>query len=158
MSGFIAIPPAPSSPAGATVDADGWFPSIDVNKMRASLRLRGDVPHERLVSALQGGILTVLSQTDQWAATWRASGAVVLADVKPDEQIDGQHRLTLIFTRAVQFYAAAELADLARDSSATRDEVDRINEESLVAADLTTKALQAVRDMLGVTRVAVELI
>lgn len=158
MSGFIAIPPEPSSPDGATVEADGWFPAIDVNAMRQSLRLRGDVPHDRLIAALEGAMLTVLMQTDDWAASWRKGGAVTLADVKPDEQIAGKHRLSLLFTRAVQFYAAAELADLARDSSATRDEVDRIEEESLVAPDLTAKALQAVRDLLGVTRVAVELI
>lgn len=158
MSGFIAIPPEPASPAGAKVDADGWFPAIDVNQMRRQLRLRGDNTHDRLVAAIEGALLTVTMQLDDWAAMWRKGGAASLAQVKPDDEMAGRHRLTLLFTRAVQFYAAAELADLARDSSATREEVDRIEEESLVAADLTAKGLQAVRDMLGVTRVAVELI
>lgn len=158
MSGFIAIPPAPASPPDAKVEADGWLPAIDVNQMRQQLRLRGDVPHDRLIAAIEGALLTVSMQIDEWAAAWRSGGAASLADVKPADQIGGKHRLTLLFTRAVQFYAAAELSDLARDSSATRDEVDRIEEESLIAPELTAKGLQAVRDMLGVTRVAVELI
>lgn len=158
MNGFVATPPAPQSPDNATVKADGWFPAIDVNAARDAMRLRGDVPHARLVSALQGGIITVIGQLAAWKAGWVASGHADLAAVRAAETIDDQHRLTLLFTRAVRLYAAAELAEFARDSSATNDEVDRIEEESLVAPDMTAKALQAVRDILGVTRVDVELI
>jgi hypothetical protein len=158
MTGLVSVPAAPHSPAGSLVEADGWFPSIDVNAMRDAMRLRGEVPHSRLVEAIRGGMLTVMAQTDDWASNWRKNGASSLAQVKPDKTLDDQHLLTMLYIRAVRFYAAAELADLARDSSATREEVDRIEEESLVAPDLRAHALAAVRDMLGVTRVAVELI
>lgn len=158
MNGFVAMPPAPQSPADAKVKADGWFPEVDVNAVRAAMRLRGDVPHDRLVEALRGAIVTVIGQLQQWKTEWVTAGHASIATVKPDEKIDDQHRLTFLFARAVRFYAAAELADLARDSSATNDEVDRIEEESLVGPDMTTKGLQAVRDILGTTRIDVELI
>lgn len=158
MNGFVAMPPAPESPAASTVKADGWFPDIDVNDVRAAMRLRGDVPHARLVEALRGGILTVTVQLQDWKAEWVAAGNASIATVRPTETIDDDHRLSMLFIRAVRFYAAAELAELARDSSATNDEVDRIEEESLVAPDMKAIALNAVRDILGTTRVAVELI
>lgn len=158
MNGFVATPPAPQSPAASTVKADGWFPAIDVNKVRDAMRLRGDVPHTRLVEALRGAIITVTIQLAEWKAGWVAAGHATIGTVKSDEKIDDEHRLSLLFVRAVRLYAAAELAEFARDSSATNDEVDRIEEESLIAPDMTAKGLQAVRDILGVTRVDVELI
>lgn len=158
MSGFVPMPPAPQSPEASVVKADGWFPEIDVNEMRAAMRLRGEVPHPRLVEAIRGGILTATIDLSQWKAAWVEQGKASLSAVKPDDMIDEEHRLTMLFTRAVRFYAAAELADLARDSSATQDEVDRIDEESLIAPDMKRIALQAVRDMLGVGRCDVELI
>ncbi len=158
MTGFVAIPPAPQSPPDAKVQADGWFPAIDANATRAAMRLRGDVPHARLVDALRGAMLTVTMQLAAWKAGWVAAGHASLSTVKQDETIDDQHRLSLLFARAVRLYAAAELAEFARDSSATNDEVDRIEEESLIAPDMTAKGLQAVRDMLGTTRIDVELI
>ncbi len=158
MSGFVPMPPAPQSPDASVVKADGWFPEIDVNAMRSAMRLRGEVPHGRLVEAIRGGILTATIDLAQWKAAWVEQGKVSLAGVKPDDKIDDEHRLTMLFTRAVRFYAAAELADLARDSSATQDEVDRIEEESLVAPDMKRTALQAIRDILGVGRCDVELI
>lgn len=158
MSGFVPMPPAPQSPDASVVKADGWFPEIDVNAVRAAMRLRGEVPHARLVEALRGGIVTVTVQLQDWKAEWVAAGNASLATVKPADKIDEQHRLTFLFARAVRFYAAAELAELARDSSATNDEVDRIEEESLVGPDMKAIALQAVRDILGTTRIAVELI
>lgn len=158
MNGFVAMPPAPQSPDAAKVKADGWFPEIDVNAVRDAMRLRGEVPHARLVEALRGAILTVTVQLSGWKAEWVAAGHASIATVKPDDKIDDEHRLSMLFVRAVRFYAAAELAELARDSSATNDEVDRIEEESLVAPDMKATALQAVRDILGTTRIAVELI
>ncbi|PKP96652.1 MAG: hypothetical protein CVT74_16415 [Alphaproteobacteria bacterium HGW-Alphaproteobacteria-13] len=158
MTGFVATPPAPHSPPGATVAADGWFPAIDVGAMRAGMRLRGETPHARLVEAIRGAIVTVLVQLSDWQIARIAEGCTSLAMVKPGETIDGEHRLSLLFARAVRLYAAAELAAFARDSSATNDEVDRIDEESLVGPDMTARALAAVRDILGTTRIDVELI
>lgn len=154
MNGLIATPPPPHSPAGAVVEADGWFPDIQVNAMREAMRLRGDVPHLRLVAALEGAIITVINDTADWRA---ARTEESLAEV-PAPQIAGRSRLEILWERAVRFYAAAELADLARDASATDDAARRLEEEQTVAADMRRHAISAVRDLIGATRVNVELI
>ncbi len=158
MNGFVATPPAPQSPAQAVVEADGWFPAIDVNAMRDAMRLKGDVPHPRLVAAIEGGILTVLGDLAIWKATHVDAGKEGLEEVEPEKTIGGRPRLVLLFERAVRFAAAAELADLARDNSATADATPRIEDEPLVAEDMRRISLNAVRDILGVGRVDVELI
>jgi hypothetical protein len=154
MNGFVATPAPPHSPAGAVVAADGWFPEISVNAMRDAMRLRGDVPHARLVAAIEGAIVTVLNDTAAWRAT-RTEDSLSEIDAPT---IAGRSRLALLWERAVRFYAAAELADLARDASATDDAARRLEEEQTVAADMRRHALSAVRDLIGTSRIDVELI
>lgn len=158
MNGFIATPPAPHSPAGAVVEADGWFPSIDINAMRDAMRLKGDVPHPRLVAAIEGGIITVLNDLAEWKARMVAAGCASLGEVEPERTIAGRTRHQALFNRAVRFAAAAELADLARDASATAEAVPRLENEPVVAEDMRRLSISAIRDMLGVGRVDVELI
>ncbi len=158
MTGFVAIPPPPQSPEGATIAADGWFPAIDANAMRDSMLLRLDVPHARLVAAIYGALLTVTGDLANWKDGHVAAGAAGLGEVEPLVTVGGEHRLTLLFMRAVRFAAAAELADLARDSAATQEAVDRLAEETTTAQEMRRQSIAAIRDMLKVTRVAVELI
>ncbi|MES2905064.1 MAG: head completion/stabilization protein [Pseudomonadota bacterium] len=158
MTGFVAMPPPPQSPDGAMIEADGWFPAIDANAMRDSMLLRIDVPHARLVAAIHGALLSATMDLTEWKAGHVAAGAIDLGAVSPDATIGGQHRLTLLFVRAVRFAAAAELADLARDSAATPDAIDRLADEPTTAAEMRRQYISAIRDILSVTRVAVELI
>ena len=157
MSGFVATPPAPHSPPGAVVEADGWFPPVDVNAIRNKIRLRGEVPHERLVGAIEGAIITVLGELAEWQAGHVAAGIESLADVN-DRQLAGRNRLELLFERAVRYAAAAELSDLARDMTATNDALQRIDEESSPAREMHRLSTIAIRDILGVTRCVSELI
>lgn len=157
-TGLIAIPPAPESPIGSTVLVDAWYPAISVESLRAALRLRGDVPHARLVAAIEGAVLTITGELVDWQAARIAEGHASLAAIDAASVINGQSRLTLLFTRAVRCAAAAELGDLARDASATLDAAQRLDDEAGVSASLHRMAILAVRDMLGVTRTAVALI
>lgn len=157
MSGFVATPPAPHSPAGAVVEADGWFPAIDVNAVRDAIRLRGEVPHVRLVAAIEGAVLTVTGELAEWQAAHVANGIESLAEVD-DRQIAGRNRLEMLFERAVRFAAAAELSDLARDMTATDAAIQRIDEESPPAMEMHRLSTLAIRDILGVTRCVSELI
>lgn len=157
MSGFVSTPPAPHSPAGAVVEADGWFPAIDVNAVRDAIRLRGEVAHARLVAAIEGAIVTVTGELADWQAGHVAAGANSMADVD-DRQLAGRNRLELLFERAVRYAAAAELADLARDMTATDAAIQRIDEEAPAAMEMHRLCTLAIRDILGVTRCVSELI
>lgn len=146
------------SPAQSVVDGDGWYPDIDCNALRAVLRIGEMVTHERLVAAIQGAQVSVDGELAAWRATREAAGAANLADVEPNRRSGGEHRLTLIYTRAVRFHAAAELAETHRDLTATQDGQARADTEATTAEEYLRRATHAVRDILGVTRTAVELI
>lgn len=155
---FVALPAPPTSPANAKVAGDGWYPDVDCNAMRDALRITDQVTHARLVGAIEGGLLTVEGELAFWRATRESEGFATLADVAPDRMIGDEHRLTVLYTRAVRFHAAAELAELHRDLSATTDGQTRAEPQMLTAEDYRKLATQAVRDILGTPRVAVELI
>lgn len=155
---FVALPPSPTSPANSVVAGDGWYPDINCNAMRDALRITDQITHNRLTGAIEGGLLTVEGELAFWRAMRESEGAASLAAVDPARMTAGEHRLTLLYTRAVRFHAAAELAELHRDLSATTDGQTRAEPQMLTAEDYRKLATQAVRDILGAPRVAVELI
>lgn len=155
---FVALPASPVSPENSVVPGDGWYPEIDVNAMRDALRITDQITHARIVGAIEGGLLTVEGELAFWRATQESEGFTDLAAVDPDRMIGGEHRLTLLYTRAVRFHAAAELAELHRDLSATTDGATRAEPQLLTAEDYRKHATAAIRDILGTPRVTVELI
>lgn len=155
---FVSVPPSPASPANSVVEGDGWYPSIDCNALRDVLRIGTVVTHERLVGAIEGAIVSVERELADWRAAREAAGATSLSAVEPDRKTAGQHRLTLIYTRAVRFHTAAELAETHRDLTATQDGQARADTEATTAEEYLRRATHAVRDILGETRTVVELI
>jgi len=155
---FVALPANPASPPGSVVAGDGWYPGVDCSALRAVLRIGETVTHPRLVAAIEGAQLTVEKELAEWRAAREAEGAASLAAVEPDRQSGGQHRLTLLYTRAVRFHAAAELAETHRDLTATQDGQARADTEATTAEEYLRRATYAVRDILGESRTAVELI
>lgn len=128
--------------------------------MRDAIRMRGEVPHARLVAAIEGAIVTVMQDLESWQVDRIAESegeAETLNDVDAI-QIAGRGRIALLWERAVRFAAAAELADMARDLTATTDASARSDEEPVAADEMRRLSLLAVRDILGTTRTAVELI
>lgn len=155
---FVAVPPAPASPVNAVVAADGWYPEIDCNAMRDALRIGEIVTHARLVAAIESGLVTVIGELRDWRATQDIAGHASLAVVAPDDEINGQNRLELLFIRAVRLGAAAELVELHRDISASNDGQNRAESNLQTATDYRRMMTWAIRDFLSVTRTAVELI
>lgn len=158
MSSLIFLPPEPASPAHALVPGDGWYPDVDCNALRDALRIGEMVTHARLVAAVQGAQLTVEGELAQWRADQEANGAASLAAIAPARTIGGEHRLTVLYTRAVRFHTAAELAETHRDLTATQDGQARSDTEATTAEEYLRRATHAVRDIQGETRTAVELI
>lgn len=155
---FVTVPPSPASPVSTVVAGDGWWPDIDCNTMRDELRIGDRVSHARLVAAIEGGMLTAESELSLWRAQQEAAGATALDQVEPARTINAQPRAVVLWTRAVRFAAAAELAELARDMSATDHGQAHAEAEVLTAADYRRLCTHAIRDLLGITRSTVELI
>lgn len=155
---FVTVPPPSASPENAEVEGDGFWPSIDVNAMRDELRLGDTVPHARLIAAIEGGLITVDGELADWRAAREGEGITALAEFQPDRTLGGKPRGVLLFTRAVRFAAAAELADLHRDMTATAHGQTVAEDERLTAADYRRLCTQAIRDLIGTPRCTVELI
>lgn len=155
---FVAAPPSPSSPPGSMVLGDGWWPDIDCNALRDALRLGEVVTHPRLVAAIESGLLTIEGQLASWRACREAEGATGLAQVEPARTINGQPRAVVLYIRAVRCAAAAELSETHRDVTATTHGLARTEDDKLSAGDYRRMCTEAIRNLIGTSRVAVELI
>lgn len=157
-TGVSFSPEPPASPEDATVTGEAFWPSIDVNHFRDTMRVAGTtIPHARMEEALLQASLTVDTELAAWRLLQIEAGHDTLADV-PSSAIGQQTRLTLTWRRAVYHYAAADLAESHADLMSKPTSADRNQEVFLSASDYRRNATHAVRDILGVTRTAVELI
>ncbi len=149
MTGLTA-PPDNFAPAGIVVEADGWFPATSTEDVRKAIRMgEGAVTDQRLVQAIEGGILSGLRAMSDWRTARVLEGAAQLSDVTPD-QINGKNKAELIWQRIVNFYSAAELADMHVDVSATDEAIDRNEEKRDSAGIYRTKAYDAVADLRAI--------
>jgi hypothetical protein len=150
VSGFIATPPAPASPVDSSVSVDDWFPAIDVNSIRDTLRIgEGVVTHERLVAAIEGAVITALRQLHAWRSAWAAGGANDLASID-DVSIGGRKRSVVLWERIIRYYAAAEVADTHRDLVASDQANIRSENERLTADEYRRMAHHAISDLLSI--------
>lgn len=157
-SPFIARPAAPASPGDSTLAGDGWWPDIDCTEMRDTLRIGETVTHARLIGALENAYINITGDLSVWRAVQEEAGLANLNAVRPDEKVNGKTRLAVLFTNAVRYAAAAELADQSLDITATATADARAEARQAIACDYERRRLDAVRTIMGVTRVAVELI
>lgn len=158
MSDMVFNPPAPASPPGATVHAGPFWPEIDLNDFRDTMRVGGTTPPDpRLIAAITGAILTVTGDLTDWRTAQETLGHAALSEV-PSEAMGTDTRLVLIWRRAVYAYAAADLVETHRDISATKAGFDRAEEPALTADDHRRNGLHAVRDLKGLRRIRAALI
>lgn len=149
MTGLTA-PPDNFEPAGVAVAADGWFPPVSTARVRATIRLgEGATTDERLIQAIEGGILSGLRALSDWRTARVLEGAAELSDVTED-MINERNRAELVWERIVTFYAAAELADMHVDLSATDEAIDRNEDKRDTAGIYRVKAYDAVADMRAI--------
>ncbi|EZQ18948.1 head completion/stabilization protein [Halopseudomonas bauzanensis] len=134
---------------------DGWFPAIDAQKARETLRLDGSVTDTRLEAALVNGMLSVNQDLAEFKADHQQYPE--LADV-PASQVNDTSRLVILYTRAVICTAGAEVVERYRSYDTSTDG-DR-NAEALTPSvdELRRDARWAIRDLIGRVRSTVELI
>lgn len=153
MSAFIAS--GGSEPL--IISNDGWFPDIDTDHMRASLRLDGAVTNDRLKVAAINGVLTANRELAVFKAGHQAEGAAALTDVTA-EQIDGESRLVHLYRRAVYCNAGAELSERYRSYDSTASGNQRADDLTPSIDEYRRDARWAISDILGIGRSTVELI
>jgi len=157
--GLAACDPAapPVAPAADPVAHDGWFPGVDLARVRAEARLRDGVTRDRLCEAVLGAMIWVGEQLAAWQIAHLALGRATLAAV-PTPTIAGEPRLAILYRQAVTAQAKAQLVERYRDVDLTGAGDRRVEELTDSVGELRRDAIHAVRAMLGRTRTDIELI
>ncbi|WP_313128948.1 head completion/stabilization protein [Stutzerimonas nitrititolerans] len=154
MSAFIA---AGGSHKPHPITNDGWFPELDGQHLRESLRLDGSITDVRLETAAVNAVIEVNRELKRFKFTQLAAGHEHLADV-PADQIQGESELLHLYRRAIYCSAGAELAERYRDYSATGDGAERAEALTPTADEYRRDARWAIRSILGRVHTTVELI
>lgn len=147
---FIAIDPTPAT----TVIANGWFPDIDIGRMREAMQLDGDVTDARLKQALLPAMIDVNTQLARWRIAQQTSGHQIMADV-PAEQLDGVSVLLQNYTSAVFCLATALIYERHTGYDNKRD---TSVERQMPVDDLRRDALRAIAQITGQRSTVIELI
>lgn len=162
MSAFVPLPEAAEYPAPAALASDGFFPAIDLEVLRTSVRIDPTVTPTRLRESALDSVLSIARDLHAWRIEQVAAGYETLAEVPnpfgPQLVAEGLAWSTVTYLRAVASLTAADLADRGRDAGATQAGQDRADELETAADVHRRNHRWALTDLLGVGRSTIELI
>lgn len=153
MSAFVASGPV----TGGHINTDPFWPSIDLDNLRATLRIDASVTPARLETAVIAAAINLNRELKRWKAQQQAAGYATLADV-PDTKIEDVTVQAHLYRRAIEAGTGAEVCERYRDYSSTNTGSDKAEENAPTVDDYRRDLRWAVRDFLGVSRTTVELI
>lgn len=156
MSGFVATDPGSSQPDA--IINDGWFPDLSIDELRDVARLDGTITDPRLRAAAAYAISEINKRLAAFRTGHEADGVATLAGVPAAGSIDGQHRLVMLYKRAVAALIKADLIERYRDFDSTDSGLRRVADMEPAIGDHRRNATWAVRDILGQPHVVAELI
>lgn len=162
MPGFVSRPPrsdqAPPPPKPAElVENDGWWPDVDLARLREAVRLETTITTARLRDAVAVAMLDLARQLAAWRAA-REAGAENLHAVPETVRVDGRSRLVVLWERGLYSTVAADLGERLLSQSATELGVDRAKKLEAEVCEHRRNARWAVSDLTGAPRITVELI
>ena len=153
MSGFIAS----GNAAGGHINTDAFWPTIDLDQLRATLRIDASVTAPRLETAVIAAAISVNRELSEWRTTQQTAGHTKLADM-PGERINGVLVLVHLYRRAIEAATGAEVCERYRSYDSTNSGHQNAEELTPNIDDYRRDLRWAVRDFLGVNRTTVELI
>ncbi len=156
---FIATAPAstPTTPADAlTVTNDGFFPNIDLAKLREVARLDGTITNARLRDAAILAVVSVNDELQDWKALQMAAGTIRLDQLGP--QIGGISVQAARYFTAVYRTASADLSGRYRSFDSTPEGLAKAERMEATIGDDLQAVRWAIRDLLGQPRTTVDLI
>lgn len=141
----------------ATINSHPFWPSIDPEKVRDAQRIDGTVTDARLIHAVVSAIASVNADLKPFRQEQQAAGINALADVDA-ETINEESVLVFNYRRAVYTTAHANLIERYRNFDSTAEGNKQADQQDVTADDLYRDARFAIRDVMGVTHITVELI
>jgi len=153
MSGFVA---GGTSPSGH-INTDPFWPSIDLDDVRGTLRLDSSVTPVRLETATIAAAITINRELKTWRETQQAAGYATLAEVPADTVKDVSENVHL-YLRAIYTATGAEICERYRSFDTTNSGNQNADDLTPSIDELRRDQRWAVRDFLGLGRTTVELI
>ncbi|MBD9483915.1 head completion/stabilization protein [Pseudomonas sp. PDM14] len=154
MSGFVA---GGTTTPSAHINTDPFWPSIDLDALRAALRIDSSVTQPRLETAVIAAAINVNSELAEWREMQQAAGLATLGEV-PGPKIKDLTVREHLYIRAIQAASGAEVCERYRsfDSTGTGDK--KAEDLQTNIDDYRRDLRWAIRDFLGKRRTTVELI
>lgn len=156
---FIATAPspatAPTSPANIVTN-DGFFPDIDLDRLRGATRLDGTVTPQRLRDAVVEALISLNREFAIWKAEKLGAGVTALTQLPP--HVDGMSVQQTLYLMAVYRTVKAVLVERYQGFDVTKSGVDQGETLEKLVDDERRAARWAVRDFLGQGHTTVELI
>lgn len=158
MSGFIAGGLVPSESVPDThINSNPFWPSIDLDKLRETLRIDSSVTPARLETAVVAAIIGVNRDLAKWRTARQAEAITTLDGVPDDDRLTSAERVHL-YLRAVECAAGAEVCERYRNYDSTASAIKKADETAPTIEDYRRDQRWAVRDFLGTSRTTVELL
>ena len=152
MSEFIATNNNAAEPE--QVINNGFFPDVDLGLFRNVMRVDQTIPSERTVQALQDAMIAIKKELHTWQLNSQVQS---LADI-PSESYGDKTRLEHLYQTALFNRAKGLLVESYRDYDSTKLGHDRADAMETRIDDYMRQSREAIRNMLGVPRMTVELI
>lgn len=152
---FIAV--AGATEENAIIKNGNFWPDVNLGKVRDTVRLDGTVTDDRLKHAAVAAIIDVNRDLKAFKEGQQKAGYTALADV-PAEHVDEVSELVSLYLRAVYCRLKANLMERYADYDSTAKGLSNASEQNETITDLYRDARFAIRDILGVSHVTVELI
>lgn len=152
---FIAV--AGGTEENAIIKNGSFWPDINLSKVRDTVRLDGTVTDDRLKHATVAAIIDVNRDLKTFKEAQLNAGYTMLTEV-PAEQVDEVSELLTLYLRAVYCRLKANLMERYADYDSTAKGLSNASEQNETVTDLYRDARFAIRDILGVSHVTVELI
>lgn len=153
MSGFVAGGTTPSG----HINTDPFWPSIDLDQVRATLRIDSSITPARLETAVINTAINVNRELEAWQLSKQAQGYNELREV-PARQVNGESVQVHLYHRAIEAGVGAEVCERYRSYDSTNTGNRKAEELAPNIDDYHRDQRWAIRDFLGTTRTTVELI
>lgn len=134
-----------------------FFPDLNLQEFRDSMRLDGTVTDERAKHALEAGMFDANRSLSEYMTAQQGLGFDTLEDV-PDVDWQPLGTNVRLYLRAVWCLAKASLIERYRDYDATGAGHDQADAMDITGDDLRRDAAWALSDIRGANRTTVELI
>ncbi|WP_315807475.1 head completion/stabilization protein [Pseudomonas sp. C9-3] len=155
---FVANVGTPGTPPDVTtINSDEFWPGIELEGLRADLRIGQDIPPARLEVAVVGALLNVNRQLRDWQSQLQDQGYTALSQA-PAPKVNGHSEKVQNYQRAVRCAVAAELLERYGWYDTTHSGQEDVDERRPSVDDYRRDLAWALSDLCGRRRMTVDLI